>query len=283
MISITVLIFILGVSCVSAVNLDLEIVYGKKAVLNVEANKEFNSTVELKINNSETIPLKFVNGKASASIENLTPGNYNANLYFDGDDYFAPTRTEANFKVFGNTNPDLSVAVDDIQYAEHPVVKVHSNESVNGIVRIKTDQSLMDYVREIQNGYLECEIPEEFKVGNNNVLVEYYGDDTFEPQEVTTRFAVEKADTNLSIHVEDSYRGDDLYVVVDADKRFNGNVTISLNNRVYVRQMEVVNGHAESYYPNGDYSGNYTAKASTEGNDIFKADNCSTVYEVKYR
>ena len=260
-----------------------KIVYGKNAVLNVEANKEFNSTVELKINNSETIPLKFVNGKASASIENLTPGNYNANLYFDGDDYFVPTRTEANFKVFENTNPDLSVAVDDIQYGEHPVVKVHSNESVNGTVRIKTDQSSMDYVREIQNGYLECEIPEEFKVGNHNVSVEYYGDDTFEPQKVTTRFAVEKADTNLSIHVEDSYRGDDLYVVVDADKRFNGNVTISLNNRVYVRQMEVVNGHAESYYPNGDYSGNYTAKASTEGNDIFKADNCSTVYEVKYR
>lgn len=257
------------------------IVCGKKAVINVEASKKFNSTVDLKLNNSKTIPLKFVDGKASASIENLTPGNYNVNIDFIGDDYFAPNYAKANFTVFGSSNPNLSVAVDDIQYGEHPVLKVHSNESVNGTVRIKTDQSSMDYERKIQNGYLECEIPEEFKVGNHNVLVEYCGDNTFEPQELTTRFAVEKADTNLSIHVEDAYSADDLHVVVDADKRFNGNVTISLNNRVYFRQMEVVNGHAESYYPNGDLRGNYTAKASTEGNDIFKAGNCSTVYEVK--
>ena len=53
----------------------------------------------------------------------MTPGRYHAVVDYEGDDIFTPESSESMFRVYGNTNPELSVSIDDIQYDEHPIVK----------------------------------------------------------------------------------------------------------------------------------------------------------------
>ena len=84
------------------------------------------------------------------------------------------------------------------------------------------------------------------------------------------------------MHVDDSNSSnDDLHVVVDANKNFTGNATVTLNNHIYTDRLEIVNGHGEGYFPGGDYPGTYTAKVTTKQSVYFIAGNCSTTYEVK--
>ena len=267
--------------------------YGEKAVINVLADKKFNETATLRLLEQEgrvpekTVPIKFTNGNASVAVENLTPGYYRAIVEYEGNDHFSRDSNENCFIAYGNADPNLKVEVDDIQYSEHPLVKIHANESYNGIIEIKTSNSCKTYRTSIENGYVEYELPEDFKPGNYIVYIKSEGDFTFKPVSITNNFSVEKADPKLSIHVDDSYvndtsyRGGDLHVVVDAREKFSGNATITLNNRVWSRKIEIVNGHGEGIYSGGDFAGNYTAKAETEGNDYFLPGNCSSTYEVK--
>ncbi len=277
-------------SHVKVENID-NIVTGEKAVINVAAHAELNGTAkirlidQLRIQDEKTVPITIENGKGRVAIEDMKPGYYRAIVEFDGDNHFHDSTHENSFIVYGNTSPNLKVEVDDIKYGEHPVIKVHANESVNGLVKIVTGNSRNSYFADIKNGYLECgeyEIPGDFDVGDYYVWVYYEGDLEFCPESTYNTFTVEKADTDLSIHVDDSNsRDEELHVVIDAKKSFSGNVTVTLNNRVWSRQIEVVDGHGEGYYPGGDYPGNYTAKAKFEGNKHYNAVNCTTTYQVK--
>ena len=267
--------------------------YGEKAVINVLADERFNETATLRLLEQEgrvpekTVPIKFTNGNASVAVENLTPGYYRAIVEYEGNGHFSRDSNENCFIAYGNSDPNLKVEVDDIQYSEHPVVKIHANESYNGIIEIKTGNSCKTYRTSIENGYVEYELPEDFKPGNYIVYIKSEGDFTFKPVSITNNFSVEKADPKLSIHVDDSYvnettyKNQEVHVVVDAREKFSGNASITLNNRVYFKKIEIVNGHGEGIYSGGDFPGNYTVKVETEGNDYFLPGNCSSTYEVK--
>ena len=178
-------------------------------------------------------------------------------------------------------NPDLTVkAKDKIFKGDDLYVEIRANETINADVtcKLNEDTQTVHLVNGVGYETINCR---NLSVGHYQLCTSFDGDDIFEKYTVLTDFTV-MDDPKLKIHVDDSNsRADDLHVVVDADKDFNGNVTITLNNRVWSRPIEVVNGHGEGYYPGGDYPGNYTAKAKTDGNDFFIAGNCSTTYEVK--
>ena len=158
---------------------------------------------------------------------------------------------------------------------------MHSNKHANGTVKIKTNHSSEYFFVKLRNGNLDFEIPEDFALGNYTVCVSYCGDGIFEPSEVETGFAVEKADPKISIHVADCKKSDsEVHVVIDADKGFSGNVTVGLDQYVWAKEIEVVNGHGESDYPNWFDLGNHTARAKTSGNEFFNADNCSSSYNI---
>ena len=255
--------------------------YGEKVNVNIHALEIFNETVKVKVN-SEVIPVKITNGKGSVSLDNLTPGEYQMEVVYDGDVNFDPYRLQKSFFVLGDSNPNLSVDVDDIGYGEHPVIKVHANESLTDSVRITSPQFDTSYEATIQDGYLEYELPEDFDMGNYTIKVNYDGGEVFGPKEASTTFNVNRGNPNLSMDVDDCSLSDtNLHAVIHADERFTGNVTLKINGRVYVNQVEVVDGYGEGYYPRDHFPGNYTVVASTEGNDHFNAGKCSTTYIVK--
>ena len=257
------------------------VVYGNNVVINVDADKRLNGTANIKLSNSKTVPIKFENGTGCAEIAKLHPGQYHAVVDYEGDDIFIPESSESTFRVYGDTNPELSVSIDDIQYGEHPIVKVHSNKSANGTVIIESPQFSERFSAQMENGDLEFEMPEINDLGNYTVQVSYSGDDIFMPYGVQKGFAVEKADPKLSIHVVDCCKSDSsVQVVIDADERFNGNVTVGLDQYVWAKEIEVVNGHGQANYPNWFDVGNHTARARTYGNEFFKAENCSSSYNV---
>ena len=269
------------------------IFYGEKAVINATSTPTFNATANIRIieqagrASEKIVPINFTKGKGGVAVENLTPGYYRTIIEFDGDDWYSRFSHETTFAVYGNVDPNLKVEVDDIQYSEHPVVKIHANESYDGIFEIKSSNSGKTYRTDLENGYVEYELPEDFKLGNFSVNIKSEGDLTFKPVSITNNFSVAKADPKLSIHVDDSYvnettyKNQEVHVVVDAREKFSGNASITLNNRVYFKKIEIVNGHGEGIYSGGDFPGNYTVKVETEGNDYFLPGNCSSTYEVK--
>ena len=79
--------------------------------------------------------------------------------------------------------------IDDVEYGQYPVLKVHSNKSMTGKICI-TCGSRYYYCDPIENGYFERELNDDFEVGNHTVTVWFYGDDTFKPVEINETFAV---------------------------------------------------------------------------------------------
>ena len=178
-------------------------------------------------------------------------------------------------------NPDLAVeAKNIISKGDNLSVVIRANETINSDVtyKLNDDTETVHLVNGVGIATIDCH---NLSVGHYQICTCFDGDDLFRKDTVLTDFKV-MDNPKLRIHVDDSLHWDDkLHVVVDADKEFNGNVTITLNNRVWFRPIEVVNGHGEGYYSGGDYPGNYTAMAKTNETDLFRADNCSTTYEVK--
>ena len=60
---------------------------GQKAIVEITANNSLNGKAEIRLNTSSTsYPVEIINGTANTTIdENLTPGEYNATVYFQDD------------------------------------------------------------------------------------------------------------------------------------------------------------------------------------------------------
>lgn len=212
--------------------------------------------------------------------ENLATGNYTCDVFYPSDRTHNTQLTTLNFNV-NKLNPNLTVKAEDtIMQGDNLSVEIHANDTINGDVtcNLNGDTQTVHLVNGVGYATIDCH---NLSFGYCQLSTSFEGDDIFKKDTVLTDFKV-MADPNLRIHVDDSSRRvDKLHVVVDADENFNGNATLTLNNRVWTTKVEVVNGHGECYYPGGDYPGNYTANAKTAENEFFIAGNCSSTYEVK--
>ena len=82
---------------------------GQKAIVEITANNNLSGKAEIRLNNSSTsYPVEIINGTANTTIdENLTPGEYNATVYFQGD-----TTDWAGYNS-GSSSGDVAIVGDD--------------------------------------------------------------------------------------------------------------------------------------------------------------------------
>ena len=82
---------------------------GQKAIVEITANNSLSGKAEIRLNTSSTsYPVEIINGTANTTIdENLTPGEYNATVYFQGD-----TTDWAGYNS-GSSSGDVAIVGDD--------------------------------------------------------------------------------------------------------------------------------------------------------------------------
>ena len=213
--------------------------------------------------------------------EDLIPGKYTFNVVYPGD---STHKSQNSTKTFTVNKIDSKLTVTAKKTLVYPGEKLylefHANKAMTGdvICTLKDKTQTVHLVNGVGNATIDCS---DLDPGCYAVSTILRDDDICNNYLVFTHFGV-VGDPNLSMHVDDSNSSnDDLHVVVDANKNFTGNATVTLNNHIYTDRLEIVNGHGEGYFPGGDYPGTYTAKVTTKQSVYFIAGNCSTTYEVK--
>ena len=258
-----------------------DIYVGEDAVAEIKANSSLNEYVEVKFSNSETLyPVKLVNGEGTVKISNLPYGDYSATVTFNGNENFRAEQKITNFAV-NRFDPNLSVKVNDIHVSEKDVANVNANISLNGIVNIKLNNSDAVYTVKLVNGAGSVTIDEDLTAGNYIATASFDGDDKFLPSEKTGAFVVNKNDANLMIKVQDIKVGEKAVAEIQADKRLNGIVKVSLKNSNSEFAVNVVDGHGNLTIDEDLAAGSYIAAASFASDDMFLDDEASVSFDVK--
>lgn len=260
----------------------MDVPYGNNPIVHVYADDELNGRISINcpdFENSYKVPMQ--NGRLEYQLkEDLHPGTYYVKIAYGGDSVFEPQEITEKIIVY-KANPYLKVNADDVVCDKNVTVNIRGNEYLNDTVELKLNNS-RTYQVEMVDGKGQIVI-DDLGPGKYKASVVFNGNELFESGLAESEFTVlEKYNPNMSLKVDDCSQSDtNLHAVVHADERFTGNVTIKINGRVYFRPISVVDGYGEGYYPSERYPGNYTVVASTEGNDLFYAENCSTTYIVK--
>ena len=114
--------------------------------------------------------------------------------------------------------------------------------------------------------------------GNHTVTARYLGDDKYSPsQKATKSFEVESVPSTVSVKVDNITYGDKAVVEVTVPTDATGNVTVTIGNKTYT--VPVSGGKGVLVVPDLG-AGNYTVKATYNGDDKYESSTNSTEMEV---
>ena len=216
-----------------------------------------------------------VDGKCNLSVNNLPSGKYTATLYFHGNENYNSTTASSNFTV-SRYPVLLNVNVDDINVGENPLVNFIFNETVNGNVTvtvwpvgqdIRTGFSAM-----AENGTGSFTIPyvffstpylyssEEFKAGNYSVMVEFKGNEHYNPVNASSNFTVFKLNPIINV----IFNNDDKTITLTPPADITGNVELIVGGKSYL-----AGSTPATFDLSGLASGNYTYTVSYPGDDRY--------------
>ena len=218
------------------------------------------------------------NGTVILELEDLPVGDYNASSYYAGWDYGQYyLYYHVNSTVFSIYPHDVNLTVNRTIYAdENLTVIAELNNLTTGTVNITVSNGIdnITYTNiPVINGTVSYDISG-LCGGDYNVTVTYNGDDIFYPKSNTTNFTVKLRQSMVDVSVKDNVYGNVTKIIVDVPKNQTGNVTVSINNHTYTK--EVTNGTVVFDVPGlnaGEWEANVTFNENgvyAENNTIFK-------------
>ena len=257
-----------------------DITQGEEPIAIVHANETFNNYVKVKLNSSSTVhTVKLVNGVGNVTItEKLDPGNYAAQVSFDGNDTFMKGEASTTFTVM-RYSPGLSISVDDIYVGQDAVAVIKANESFNGLVEVKLNNSADPLYTRVSGGVGNVTL-KDLPYGDYTATVIFNGDATFRAEENSTTFAVNRYEPNLSVKVNDIHVGDKAVAVVSANTSLSGPVEVKLNSSTTAYTVDLVNGAGNVTIDEDLAAGDYLATASFAGDAQFLPDEKTGTFVV---
>ena len=257
-----------------------DITQGEEPVAIVHANETFNNYVTVKLNGSTVNhTVKLVDGVGNVTItDNLNPGNYTASVSFAGNDTFMSGEASTTFNVL-RYSPGLSISVEDVYVGDDAVAIIKANESLNGLVEVKlnnTDDSSYTKVSGGQGNVTIKDLP----YGDYTATVIFNGDATFRAEENSTTFTVHRYNPNLSVKVNDINVGDKAVAIVNANTSLSGPVEVKLNSSSTPYTIDLVNGVGNVTITEDLAAGDYLATANFAGDDRFLPDEKTGAFVV---
>ncbi|WP_407432058.1 Ig-like domain repeat protein [Methanobrevibacter sp.] len=251
----------------------------------IDIIKDFNGNVSITVDGEE-----LYNGPANTIVEGikLSAGDKTADVVFYGDsNYDELTIDNVEFTV-SRVTPEILVEIDNVDYPNNTTATIAVSNNANGTVEITVDGK--KYKGEIKNGEGTVELTD-LTAGAKVAEVEFIsGDDYNDNANTNAKFTVNKADTPISLEVEEGLVGELTNITVGLDAP--GIVSVKVNDTiVYVGPVndgsivipvsDLTKGDYEvivDYYGDENYKPNSTSSSFTvDKNSTYNFDATPTV------
>ena len=209
---------------------DIEV--GHDVLITVTVSPSVTGNVTLIINSKEET-LNLVDSKATYTIKSITRGDYTIKAQYNGNYKFLESGDDAKFNV-DKLDTDISIRAEDIVYGENAKVEITLNDDAGGNVTACVDGR--NFTSNVENGKALINISN-LNAGYKQFTVSYSGDNVYNPNNASASFNVAKANTPLTIRVDDIKIGHDVTIEVTVKNGVTGNITITCNNQNVVKSI----------------------------------------------
>ena len=210
---------------------------GENAVISVALPEDATGDVIISVNGKNyTVMTKY--GMASVTISDLANGTYSVDVFYNGDDIYAPIKNSTAFTVSKVSDYNMTVDIADIVKGENATITVSVPEDGTGSVIVTINGT--DYNGTVVNGTAKVIIPG-LDEGSYKVVTFYTGDNKYDSMIVNGTITVNK-NTRTTLIMDDVvkyFRGSQKLIakLVDGfgNPIANATVYFTINGRVYAK------------------------------------------------
>ena len=210
---------------------------GENAVISVALPEDATGEVIISVN-GKNYPVMTKYGMANVTISDLANGTYSVDVFYNGDDIYAPIKNSTAFTVSKVSDYNMTVDIADIVKGENATITVSVPEDGTGSVIVTINGT--DYNGTVVNGTAKVIIPG-LDEGSYKVVTFYTGDNKYDSMIVNGTITVNK-NTRTTLIMDDVvkyFRGSQKLIakLVDGfgNPIANATVYFTINGRVYAK------------------------------------------------
>ena len=203
---------------------------------------------------------------------NLLPGNYTANILFNGDEIYLPTATNAQIIInkikTSITTNNINSTYDDLTSLTVTLKDYKNNTLTNKIITVKINDENYTLAT---NNYGQTTLPLDLAPGNYTAEIIYEGDKIYQPTTTYTQITINKIKTSLTANdISFTYDNPTNLTTTLTDNKGNPlkekQITITINE---TKHTLTTDNNGQATLPIDSLPGTYTTKINYEGNDIY--------------
>ena len=210
---------------------------GEDAVIGVALPEDATGEVIISVNGKNyTVMTKY--GMANVTISDLANGTYSVDVFYNGDDIYAPIKNSTAFTVSKVSDYNMTVDIADIVKGENATITVSVPEDGTGSVIVTINGT--DYKGTVVNGTAKVIIPG-LDEGTYKVVTFYTGDNKYDSMIVNGTITVNKnTKTTLTMDNLVKYFNGPQKLMAKLVDGFgnpiaNATVYFTINGKVYAR------------------------------------------------
>ena len=210
---------------------------GENAVISVALPEDATGEVIISVNGKNyTVMTKY--GMANVTISDLANGTYSVDVFYNGDDIYAPIKNSTAFTVSKVSDYNMTVDIADIVKGENATITVTIPEDGTGSVIVTINGT--DYNGTVVNGTAKVIIPG-LDEGTYKVVTFYTGDNKYDSMIVNGTITVNKnTKTTLTMDNLVKYFNGPQKLMAKLVDGFgnpiaNATVYFTINGKVYAR------------------------------------------------
>ncbi len=246
--------------------------------INVTVNVNGTGNVTIYVN-GKPYNVTLNESKAQLNVTGLPKGTNYVLVIYDGDKNLTGGRVEDTFLV-SKYEPTININTTNITYGKTEKLNITLPDDAEGIIKVTINGT--KYYGEIDCGEVIINVTD-LEVGVYNVTVYFFEDGKYLAGTNSTLFNVSRATPDVIIGVDNVTYGNHTIVYVTLPGDATGNVTIKINDTLYVKEnLQLTNGTAswdfgvlasENYTVEVTYTGdkNYNGNANTTDFEVYPA------------
>ena len=206
----------------------LNTTYSEKTIVNTYL-ADLNGNL---VNESVKLEINGVNYAINSNSEFMLPvvlnaSDYNASLYFEGDNNYNKCNVSAAFLV-SKSSPKLTLDIGNITYGDYLVVRntLEGNLTYDLILEINN----VNYIVQSNSEFV---LPVVLDVDSYNASLYFEGDNNYNKCNVSAAFLVSKPIPKLSLDIGNITYGDYLVVRNTLESNLTYDLTLEINNKNY--------------------------------------------------
>ncbi|MDO5848694.1 MAG: Ig-like domain repeat protein [Methanobrevibacter sp.] len=226
--------------------------------------------------NGEERNVTVTDDKFSLDLGVLNTGIYKVTAKYDGNLRYSDAEDSISFTNFIKTSVTLN-PIANVSYGNSVVISGSTTNISNGSsISIKVGDKVYEAIVD-KNGNFNYAI-DDIEAGDYSVEAKFEGNETHAPSSADSQFSVTKANSTVSVSVDNITFGDRVSGVVSLGNGLDGNVTVTINDKDY--EISVADGNGVIDEVISLDAGNYDVVVSFAGNDNYNPSSNTTSFAV---